>query len=213
MARRIRKTQGERTAESTQRLLDAAIELFAAQGYEHTTTEQIAERAGYSRSMVNARFGSKEGLLETMLGEEWESLLLRVAAAPASGMDRITGVIDALGRLVDHQPIRLRAFMVVSFEATGPITELRPHIQQRLRRIEQAFADAIAAGIRDDSIRADIDPEFEARELLSSGIGATYRWIIDTATFDIGGYLAQWRSIVRRRLAPVPDGSVAHRPT
>jgi AcrR family transcriptional regulator len=202
VTRRKRKTQLERTAESTQRLLDAAIELFATQGYENTTTEQIAERAGYSRAMVNARYGSKEGLLETMLAAEWENLLLRAVASPTTGLQRIMTVIDTLHHLVKYQPTHLRAFMIVSFEATGPITELRPHIAERLRHIEGAFSEAMAAGVRDRSIRPDVDPDFEARELIHSGIGATYRWIIDANGFDFGGYLDQWRDTVRRRLTP-----------
>ena len=60
---RPRRTQQERVEESTQRLFRAAAELIAEGGYDAATAAEIGRRAGYSRSMVRARFGSKEQLV------------------------------------------------------------------------------------------------------------------------------------------------------
>ncbi len=187
---RVRRTQAERAAESSQRLLRAAIELFAEQGYERTSTEQIAARAGYSRSMVSARYGSKRGLLEAVTGPEWEQRLVTAASTPgATGRDRIAAVVDTVRHLATSDPVALRAFLVVSFEAAGPNTELRSLVNARLRLIETAFAQALAAGVQDGSIRPDIDPVVEARELVHNALGAMYRWIIDPDGFDYPAYL------------------------
>jgi AcrR family transcriptional regulator len=53
----VRRTQSERVDESTSRLLEAAAELIADQGYHNTTAGQIAQRAGFSRELVRVRFG------------------------------------------------------------------------------------------------------------------------------------------------------------
>lgn len=54
-------------AEATRRLvLDAARELFVAQGYVATTMDQIAERAGVSRPTVFRAFGNKQTLLRVV---------------------------------------------------------------------------------------------------------------------------------------------------
>lgn len=50
-----------------ERLLSAAVELFARQGYGATTTRQIAKAAGSSISMLNMHFGSKENLYRKAL--------------------------------------------------------------------------------------------------------------------------------------------------
>src|SRR5213076_237185 len=71
-----RRTQQERVAESAKRLADAAFELIAEKGFERTTAAEIGERAGYSRSMVRDRYGSKEALLESLLASEFEARLL-----------------------------------------------------------------------------------------------------------------------------------------
>jgi AcrR family transcriptional regulator len=57
-----------------ERLLAAAKDLFAAEGYESTTTAAIARRAGTSESQLIKHFGSKEGLLEGILDLAWTRL-------------------------------------------------------------------------------------------------------------------------------------------
>lgn len=63
-------TQGERRAETRQRLLDAAAELFAERGIEASSVDAIAERAQRTSGAVYDHFESKEGLLFALL-EGW----------------------------------------------------------------------------------------------------------------------------------------------
>src|SRR5258706_14581310 len=76
MAKRLRaaprRPQAERRAQSERRLLDAATQLIAEQGFSRTTLAQIGEKAGYSRGLVNERFGSK-GELVRVLADEFQS--------------------------------------------------------------------------------------------------------------------------------------------
>ena len=58
-----RRTQAERSAESDRRMLRAALKLIGERGYRGTSLAAIGEEAGYSRGLVNERFGSKSGLL------------------------------------------------------------------------------------------------------------------------------------------------------
>ena len=63
-------TQGERRAETRQRLLDAAAELFAERGVEGASIDAIAERAERTSGAVYDHFESKTGLLLALL-ESW----------------------------------------------------------------------------------------------------------------------------------------------
>lgn len=58
MEKRLR--QGTDTSE---KLLLAAIDLISQQGYDGTTTKEIAEKAGVSEVTLFRHFGSKQGLL------------------------------------------------------------------------------------------------------------------------------------------------------
>ncbi|MEX2549887.1 MAG: helix-turn-helix domain-containing protein [Nitriliruptoraceae bacterium] len=64
-----RHARGRERGTARRRLLDAAEELFATDGFAGTTTRAIAERAGTSTGMVFYHFPTKTALLETVLAE------------------------------------------------------------------------------------------------------------------------------------------------
>src|SRR3954470_6534600 len=68
-----------RAASSRDRILMAAKQLFAARGYENTSTVAIARQAGTSESQLMKHFGSKEGLLESIFDAGWGNLSAHMA--------------------------------------------------------------------------------------------------------------------------------------
>lgn len=72
-------------AQSVQhRLLVAGKKLFAAQGFEKTTTSAIAKEAGTSESQLIKYFGNKEGLLLRIFEQGWSHLNFVYTAASVS---------------------------------------------------------------------------------------------------------------------------------
>jgi AcrR family transcriptional regulator len=72
-------------AQSRQRILAAAIELFAASGYAGTSMRDIAEAVGMTKAALYYHFSSKEEVLEAVtepLLAEIEALVQRVTALP-----------------------------------------------------------------------------------------------------------------------------------
>jgi AcrR family transcriptional regulator len=61
--------RNEAAAGTRERLLDAAGQIFAAQGYDGATAKAIAERAGTNAAAVNYHFGGLDGLYEAVLME------------------------------------------------------------------------------------------------------------------------------------------------
>src|SRR5260221_9866649 len=51
-----------RGEDTRQRLIDAALEIFAAYGFEGASTRMLADRAGANLAAIPYHFGSKEGL-------------------------------------------------------------------------------------------------------------------------------------------------------
>ncbi|MEQ8905726.1 helix-turn-helix domain-containing protein [Ekhidna sp.] len=58
--------------EKQEKILNAALTLFAEEGYRSTSTSKVAKSAGVSEGLIFRHFGNKEGLLEAIikLGEE-----------------------------------------------------------------------------------------------------------------------------------------------
>lgn len=95
--------QGERRAETRERLLAAAAELFAERGIEGSSVDAIAERAERTSGAVYDHFGGKSGLLFALL-EGWVDAVAEVISAevtPATSLDERLGVI---WRTVVHPP-------------------------------------------------------------------------------------------------------------
>lgn len=64
----------ERTldAERSRRLLlDAALEEFSAKGFAGARVQDIADRAGVNKQLINYYFGGKEGLYHALGGAGW----------------------------------------------------------------------------------------------------------------------------------------------
>jgi AcrR family transcriptional regulator len=194
-----RRTQRERVAESTSRLIAAAIELIAEKGFSNTSIAEIGERAGYSRSMVQSRYGTKEMLLESLLREEYESRLLDATLAAGTGLEQVLAQVDRLHDEVVANPELMRGFYALCFESIGPVPSLRSWITDWLDRYEAATEKAIKAGIADGSIRADIDTRNEARAFVASGLGYAFRWMV-APTIGYESLLGQWQGEVRGRL-------------
>lgn len=55
--------------EKQEKILQAALELFAKEGYNATSTNRVAKRAGVSEGLIFRHFGNKEGLLEAIMKE------------------------------------------------------------------------------------------------------------------------------------------------
>jgi len=61
-----------------EKILNAALSLFAEEGYKSTSTSKVAKKAEVSEGLIFRHFGNKDGLLEAIikLGEERASVLL-----------------------------------------------------------------------------------------------------------------------------------------
>lgn len=87
------RTQEERKAETKSRLLGAAADLFAREGFHATSTDAVADAADRTSGAVYAHFGGKEGLLLALL-DAWENRTaaemgdrLAEASTPAERLD------------------------------------------------------------------------------------------------------------------------------
>lgn len=62
--------------------------VFAERGYEATSVEEIADRAGISKPIVYEHFGGKEGLYAVIVDREVEYIVNRIVAAISAGSPR-----------------------------------------------------------------------------------------------------------------------------
>lgn len=75
--KRVRMTGQQRRAQ----LLDVARVRFAQRGFDATSVEEIAEKAGVSKPVVYEHFGGKEGMYAVIVDREVQQLLDRITRA------------------------------------------------------------------------------------------------------------------------------------
>ena len=100
------QSENPRGASSRDRILAAAKQLFAARGYENTSTVAIARLAGTSESQLMKHFGSKEGLLESIFDSGWEQLSASVASLRqvSSPGQKLRALLDATLKGLENDP-------------------------------------------------------------------------------------------------------------
>lgn len=150
-ATQSRLRHGERTR---QEILEVAVRLAATEGLEGLTIGRLAERLGMSKGGVFAHFGSKESMQLAVVDLAAEAFLDEVAGpameAPA-GTARLRAMIGAYFAYLERRRTSGGCFFTgVSFEMDdrpGPVRDrLREIAENRRAFIEQAIAEAIAAG-------------------------------------------------------------------
>ncbi|MEX2193746.1 MAG: TetR/AcrR family transcriptional regulator [Thermoleophilaceae bacterium] len=78
--KRCRLTRAEKKAETRASLLEAAAEVFARQGFQAASVDEVAEAAGFTKGAVYAHFESKEDLFLAVLDERFADRLGEVRA-------------------------------------------------------------------------------------------------------------------------------------
>ncbi|TAM69790.1 TetR/AcrR family transcriptional regulator [Mycobacterium sp.] len=201
-SRRPARTQRERVAESTRRLLPAAVELFAEQGYDRTTAAQIGERAGYSRAMVRRRYGSKEGLLQVLFDIELRQRVTPPVDPDRTGLGQILLQVDQFIAFVESDEMVARAFFVLAFETGAQRLALRAAFREWFADYEANMKQSLRVGKRDKTIRQDLDIDHEAQQFVSQCLGLAFRWTLDWEGYDFLADARAWRAALAERYRP-----------
>ena len=75
--------------ERREQLLEVGRALFAERGFEATSIEEIASRAGVSKPVVYEHFGGKEGLYAVVIDREMQALMERITSTLTAGHPRV----------------------------------------------------------------------------------------------------------------------------
>ncbi|MDH6136367.1 AcrR family transcriptional regulator [Kitasatospora sp. MAA4] len=132
---RVRMTGKQRR----EQLLDIGRSVFAERGYDGTSVEEIAERAGVSKPVVYEHFGGKEGLYAVVVDREMQLLLDMVTGALTGGHSRelleqaAFALMDYIDTSTDGFKILVRDSPVA--QATGTFASLISDIATQVEDI------------------------------------------------------------------------------
>jgi AcrR family transcriptional regulator len=133
--------------ERRQQLLDAALEIFVAQGYHAAAMDDIAERAGVSKPVLYQHFPGKLDLYLALLDASTHALVGAVQTALASTTDNRQRVEATVAAYFDFVADQGGAFQLVF--ASDLTAE--PAVRERVERADHACARAVCSVIAEDT--------------------------------------------------------------
>lgn len=180
-ARPARRTHAQRREQAEQRLLEAALAIVGQRGSIRMTLAEIAAAAGYSRGLPAHRFGSKAGLLRSLVAYIGERFKAEREVWPkrAPGLDAIRGTISIYFSRKGPGWTTTRALLVMMTEGFMASPVLRADIAEYNRSALAYFENHIRYGIQHGEIAPATDPATTAVILLGAMRGAMMQWLID----------------------------------
>ena len=203
-ARRPRRTQAERRAESEREILQAAAVLFGRQGYTATTLEQIGKKAGYSSALVSLRFGSKEGIAEAIVAR----LQTRAGSEVFDPEEGVAGIASlnrlftGYSELLRNAEQWMRALFMLMTDSLGPLNGQIDLFRAGNENFAAAIERAVREGQQAGEIRTDLDPAETAFQVLAAVRGATLLWLLDPKKVDVVEAIQRLRVSTQERLTP-----------
>ncbi len=197
----LRRARSER---SSRRLLEAATELIAEQGYSATSIAQIAQKAGYSHGLVSQRFGSKSDLIR-MLAREFQSYFAIDQLEPAlmrrSGLDALIVMIETYLDAVAGSGTLGRAYYELFGESIVLVPEIHRTFVKADRNFRSLLMKTIRAAVELGEIPDEVDVQALASVVLSVIRGTSMQWLLDGGSLDLAKIKQEIRRVLEMAFA------------
>jgi AcrR family transcriptional regulator len=151
----------EDSSDIRQQIMDAAVDLFASQGYAATPVREIADRVGVNPAMIHYYFGSKEALLHAALEQALEPMAEAVAAMQKKQEAPLQDIVALILGAFARKP-NLPVLMVREVLLPGGAVQAY-FIEHFAPRLGGALPQLLAGEQGEGRLRADLDPRLAAQ--------------------------------------------------
>ncbi|MFV0286381.1 MAG: TetR/AcrR family transcriptional regulator [Demequina sp.] len=168
-------------------IVSAALEAFAASGFEGASMVSIAEACGVSRAGLLHHFPSKDVLLIAVL-EERDRLNGERFFAGVRGAHDGGEYLRRLVAVLEHNETQrevIALFARLSTEAIVPTHPAHAYFVERYAWLRGHLAEAFGDLERRGMVHADVDVTHLPAELTALKEGLQIQWLIDPASVDI----------------------------
>lgn len=190
---------------SAQKIVAAAVQVFADRGYDGTSFAHIAAAAGVSEDDVAQAFPDTATLLVAALmgRDDREGDQVDIFDSPG-GLSLLAG-LKLLVRGNSHNPVRCAFHTRIAAEAVRADHPARPWAVQRYQWMRSLFAGALRRDIDAGLIRADVDVAALAAHIIAMMDGLQQQWLLDPDEADMA---AMFDSFIAGTIAAIAAESV-----
>lgn len=191
----------DRTASDTptkDRILSAAIEVFAAKGYHGTVVDDIVTVSGTSKGAFYHYFPSKQGIFVTLMDEMASTVEQGVEAVIGSERGALAKVEAALRVVLETAASRRDLVRILLIEAVG----LGPTLEHKRLEIHRRFAHVIQRHLDRAVAEGDVQPQdtaLAAQAWIGALTEVITQWLISGAG-DLMARLPALRTLLLRSI-------------
>jgi AcrR family transcriptional regulator len=173
-ARRANNATDKRRA-----ILDAAIRVFAREGFHRCRVSDIAQEANVAYGLVYHYFRSKDEVLDTLFTERWSLLLETIAEvdrSDAPARDKLRAIASFIIGSYRHDPDLMKVIIVEVTRAAN--TFGRAHLAQ-IRQAYEGIGRIVAKAQEEGTFRPDVSAEFATLVFYGAIEQLLTAWIFD----------------------------------
>jgi AcrR family transcriptional regulator len=181
-----------------QKLFESAITLIAERGFDATTVDEIAERAGVAKGTVYYNFSSKTALFEELL-RYGVGLLTDEFRAAVAGLEPREAIAALVRAQLDYIQ-RYRSFaQLLLAEMWRTNREWQQTILMLRGEAVSVIVDVLRQGVESGDFAADLDIRLSALALFGVGLVVALDWLLFEPERSVDDVAAAVLAIVRSR--------------
>lgn len=181
-----------------EQLISVARTLFATQGFEAVSIEEIATNAGVTKPVLYEHFGSKDGLYQVIVDRELSALsgMMTSCMAPGTPVSKILeGIVLSLLDYIENDPdgFRLIAHQSPSAVSSGTFStimsdvgdEVAFHLEAHFKSLgfdvnhAPLYGHMLAGAIANAALWWQTDPSMAKEDAAAHVINLVYRGLHD----------------------------------
>ncbi len=169
----------QQAAEKRRLILDAAVRVFARQGFHTCRVSDIADEAGVAYGLVYHYFRSKDEVLDTLFLERWDVLLeaiQQVDQQTIPARDKLYSIASFIIDSYRHDPELMQVIIVEVTRAANSFG------RRHLAKIREAFdgiAEIVEKGQERGEFRDSVTPAFAAMAFYGAIEQVLTGWIFE----------------------------------
>jgi TetR/AcrR family transcriptional regulator, fatty acid metabolism regulator protein len=160
-------------------ILDAAIRVFARQGFNGCRVSDIADEAGVAYGLVYHYFRSKDEVLDTLFLERWNVLLDAIRETDRQDISPREKLHQIASFIVDsyrHDPELMKVIIV---EVTRAANSFGQTHLGKIREAYELIADIVAKAQEEGAFKDTITPQFAAMAFYGAIEQVLTGWIFE----------------------------------
>jgi len=173
-------TSGQEQATDKRRvILDAAVKVFAREGFYGCRVADIADEAGVAYGLVYHYFRSKDEILDTLFLERWDLMLEEIARVDAETAPAREKLAAIAGFIVDSYRYDPDLMKVIIVDVTRAANSFGLSHLEKIREAYGLIGGIVESAQQRGELRSDITPTFAAMAFYGAIEQVLSGWIFD----------------------------------